>query len=112
MFRGTMSVPRCVGAVNETRRRSTSCITSMTVERVAAECTMHAANHSRSLAVSPFGLSDTTFCPFFNKIIRRRILNLLWDKHSINRKCEFFLTCVYLMNSLSMTPLLYLIKII
>jgi len=77
-----------------------------TVERVAAECTMHAANHSRSLALSLFGLSDTTFFPRFSKIIRRLIFNLSWDKQAISRKCEFFILCVYLVTSVSMTPLI------
>ena len=29
------------------------------------------------------------FLSIFNKIIRRRIFNLSWDKHAISRKCEF-----------------------
>ena len=80
-----------------------------TVERVAAECTMHATNHSRSLAVSLFGLSDTTFCPRFNKIIRRLIFNLLWDTQAV---CKFLLQWVYLATPVPSIPLLYLIKII
>jgi len=37
--RGSMSVPRCTGVVSSNRRRSTSCITRTTVERVVDECT-------------------------------------------------------------------------
>jgi len=41
---------------------------------------MHAANHSRSLALSPFDFfSDTTSYPRFNKIVRRLIFYHLWD---------------------------------
>ena len=36
---GSLSVPRCIGVVNRNRRRSTSCITLTTAERVVAECT-------------------------------------------------------------------------
>jgi len=37
--KGEMFVPRCTGVVNRNRRRSTSCITLTTVERVMTECT-------------------------------------------------------------------------
>jgi len=37
--RGSMSVRRCTGVAGSNRRRSTSCITLTTVERVVAECT-------------------------------------------------------------------------
>ena len=90
-----------------------SCITSTTVERVAAECTMHAANHSIEVTdIVTVRFIGYDFLSIFNKIIHRHIFNLLCDKQAISRKCEFFLPCVYLVNSVSMTPLLYLIKII